>query len=127
QKAGRRLSRRDEAQILQRAKDLTGNMTRESNAGWQKGYAAVFTQFFGYQARIMEQFLGKKLTTAEKLRLFTGYSMAYGIPVATGAVTGVIPWRDVAYDTILDMGYDPEGTAVEPFMDGFASVATEFI
>ncbi len=124
---GRPFSRRDEAWVLQRAKDLTGNMTRESNAAWQKGYAAVFTQFFGYQARIMEQFLGKKLTGAEKLRLFTGYSAVYGMPVAMGATVGVVPIRDVVIDTMLSMGVDPDDSTIEPFIDGFASSFLEFM
>lgn len=124
---GRRLDRRDTAAILLRAKNLTGNMTRESNATWQKGYAAVFTQFFGYQARIAEQFLGKKLTPTEKLRLFTGYSAVYGLPVAMGATTGVIPVRDIAMDTLAGMGIDPDDTAWEPLLDGFAASMTEYI
>lgn len=124
---GRKLDRRDEAAILLRAKNLTGNMTRESNAAWQKGYAAVMTQFFGYQARIMEQFLGKKLTGAEKLRLFTGYSAVYGVPVAMGSVAGVVPVRDIVQDTLLSMGVDVDDTAVEPFIDGFASSMLEFM
>ena len=121
------ITRRDEARILQRAKDLTGNMTRESNATWQKGYAAVITQFMGYQARIMEQFIGKKLTGAEKLRLFTGYSAVYGVPTAMGAMTGVIPVREIANEALLQMGVDPNDEAWEPVLDGFASSMLEFI
>lgn len=121
------LSRRDEAAILLRAKNLSGNMTRESNAAWQKGYAAVFTQFFGYQARIMEQMLGKKLTGAEKARLFLGYSAAYGFPVAGGAVAGFLPVRDIVQETLLGMGVDPDDTALEPFMDGFVSSMYEYV
>lgn len=124
---GGKITRRDEAMILQRAKDLTGNMTRESNATWQKGYSAVFTQFFGYQARIMEQFLGKKLTMAEKARLFTGYSAVYGIPVASGAVAGVIPVRDIVMEYLFDQGIDPDEEAWEPLVDGFASGFLEMI
>lgn len=124
---GAKITRRDEAMILQRAKDLTGNMTRESNAAWQKGYAAVATQFFGYQARIMEQFIGKKLTSAEKLKLFTGYSAVYGLPVAVGATTGVIPVRDILVDTMYGMGIDPDQSGFEPLIDGFAATAMEYI
>jgi hypothetical protein len=124
---GRTLSRRDEVEILQRAKDLTGNMTRESNAAWQKGYAGVLTQFFGYQARIMEQFTGAKLTGAEKLRLFMGYSTIYGIPTAVGAATGVLPVRDIVLDSLSDLGYDIDNTAVEPFVDGLVSTFVEYL
>src|SRR5690606_26718429 len=105
----------------------TANMTRESNAPWQKGCAAVLTQFWGYQARVMEQFIGKKLTAAEKMRLFVGYSDAYGIPVAAGATAGCIPWRDIVIDQSLQMGFDVDDTALEPFVDGLASTFYEGI
>ena len=118
----RALSRRDEAEILQRAKDLTGNMSRESNAAYQKGYGAVFTQFFGYQARLTEQMLGKKLTAAEKARLFVGYSAMYGVPTAMGAVAGVVPVRDMIRDSLFSNGVDPkDNPGMELFMDGLTS------
>lgn len=124
---GAKIDRRVEAKILQRAKDLTANMTRESNAEWQKGYAAIATQFMGYQARIMEQFLGKKLTAAEKVRLFTGYSAMYGMPVAAGATMGVLPVREILLQGLSDYEIDIEGTLAEPLIDGFASAFYEFI
>lgn len=124
---GAKLSRRDEAMILQRAKDLGGNMSRESNAAWQKGYGATITQFFGYQARLMEQFVGKKLTSDEKLRLFVGYSAVYGIPTATGATMGVLPMRDLVMQALMNNGEDPNGTWAEPFIDGAVSGMTEFL
>lgn len=127
QLAGKAISRRDEMEILQRAKDLGANMTRESNATWQKGYASVMTQFFGYQARIMEQFVGKKLTGAEKARLFTGYSALYGIPVATGAVAGVWPIRETVMDYAMEWGWDINDPLFEPFVDGFVSSMYEYI
>ena len=51
---GAKLSRRAETDILQRAKNLTTNMTRDSNAAWQRGGLSMATQFMGYQARFME-------------------------------------------------------------------------
>lgn len=124
---GGTLSKADETQILVRAKTLTTNMTRESNAGWQKGYWAVVSQFFGYQARLMEQFLGKELTGMEKTRLFAAYSMVYGAPVATGAVAGVVPVREMIRDYLYETGQDPDNTAWEPFIDGFASAFWEYM
>lgn len=124
---GKVLDRRAEARILQRAKDLTANMTRESNAEWQKGYLGMATQFMGYQARIMEQFIGKKLTAAEKIRLFTGYSAMYGMPVAAGATMGVVPVREILLDNFAEQGISIEGTPLEPLVDGFTSVFYEFL
>lgn len=126
-KKGGKLTKQDETQILVRAKNLNANMTRESNAAWQKGYPAVITQFFGYQARIMEQFLGKKLTNPEKARLFTAYSAIYGAPVAVGATTGVIPVRQIVREMMYEQGVDPDDPSVEPFIDGFASAAIEYM
>ncbi|MGD9682611.1 MAG: hypothetical protein AB7W16_15595 [Candidatus Obscuribacterales bacterium] len=122
-----RMTRRDEAAILLRAKNLTGNMTRESNTAWQKGYAAVFTQFFGYQARIMEQMLGKKLTSAERIRLFTGYSAVYGVPTALGASAGFLPMREIAMEYLMGQGVDVNDPALEPFLDGFVSAGYEYV
>lgn len=124
---GKAIDRRAEARILQRAKDLTANMTRESNAEWQKGYLGIATQFMGYQARIMEQFIGKKLTAAEKIRLFTGYSAMYGVPVAAGATMGVVPVREILLDNFAEQGIDVEGTVWEPLIDGFTSTFYEFL
>lgn len=118
---GRALTRRDYAAILQRSKDLVGNMTRDSNAAWQKGYGAVFTQFFGYSARIAEQLLGKKLTPAERMRLFAGYSVVYGVPSAVTAGTVFLPVREMVREEMMSQGYDPDDSTLEPFIDGFAS------
>lgn len=118
---GRALTRRDEAEILSRAKLLGVDMSRESNATWQKGYAAVFSQFFSFQARLTEQFLGKRLTGMEKARLFTGYSAMYGIPTAVGAGVGIVPVREVVLDTMYGMGIDPTQEVWRPLIDGFAN------
>lgn len=73
--------------ILRRQEILAGNMSRGSNALWQKGLTGPMTQFWGYQARIMEQLLGKQLTRAEKLRLGSTFAAMYGIPVSLSAAT----------------------------------------
>lgn len=123
---GAPITKRDEAQILVRAKALAGNMSREMNAPWQKGYAATMTQFFGYQARIMDLMIGKQLTAAEKARLFTGYSAVYGVPVAMGATAGVIPFRDMIIDYLNEEGIDYSNPAAQIFLDGFVSEMTKF-
>lgn len=120
-KKGVLLGRNDEAQILQRAKDLTGNMTRDSNAPYQQGYTAVVTQFFGYQMRLMEQMFGSKLTGAEKGRLLFGMSLMYGAPVAAGMTFGVVPFREWIKDWLQGSGIQTDNTMAEPFIDGFAA------
>jgi len=74
-------------EILRRQELLSVNMTRSSNANWQRGLTGPMTQFMGYQARIAEQLLGKQLSTAEKIRVGVTYAGLYGIPVSLGAAT----------------------------------------
>lgn len=130
-KEGSKLSRADEAWILQRAKDLTGNMTRDANAAYQKGWGSVLTQFFGYQMRLMEQMLNfgpnKKLTGWEKARLFTSMSLVYGVPVATGMTVGVWPMREWLKDELQKNNIQYDNTIAEPFIDGFFSTFLEAI
>lgn len=126
-KGGAKITRRDEADILYRAKTLIGNMTREANAPWQKGYGSVITQFFGYQARIMDQLLGKQLTAGEKARLFVGYSMMYGVPVGVAAGTGVLPIHDIVTKGMYELGMDPQNPAAKPFIDGLVSTMSKYM
>lgn len=121
---GRTMSRFDQGTILARAKNLTTNMTRESNAAWQKGWASVATQFMGYQARFMEQLWdgglfqsGRKLTALEKRRLMFGMSVMYGAPVMGGGVA-MFPMRDYLRDWMASEGVVYDDTALEPFLDG---------
>lgn len=81
------ISNADENRILSRSEVLAGMMNRGDMALWQKGLTGPMTQFWGYQARIMEQLLGKTLTRAEKLRLGTAFAAMYGIPVSLSAAT----------------------------------------
>jgi len=81
------LDNSDINKILSRQEVLYGNMTRGSNALYQKGLTGPMTQFWGYQARITEQLLGKQLTRGEKLRLMAAHSAMYGMPVSLGAAT----------------------------------------
>jgi hypothetical protein len=122
---GKALTRADEAWILQRAKDMTGNMTRDSNAAYQRGYGAIVTQFFSYQMRLMEQMMSKKLTNMEKARLFTGMGAVYGFPVAAGMTVGVVPVREWLKDILATEGIQYDNTVAEPFMDGFAATILE--
>lgn len=81
--------------ILNRADLMGTNMSRASAASWQKGLLSIPTQFLGYQARMMDQFLGKRLTTAEKTRAFAVYSTMYGVPSAIAGATGYTAYEDI--------------------------------
>lgn len=82
-------------QILNRADLLGLNMTRASAAAWQKGALSIPTQFLAYNARLMDQFLGKRLTVAEKARAFGLYSTLYGVPSGAAALTGYTAYEDI--------------------------------
>lgn len=126
------LNRQAEKSILARAQLLSGNMTRQSNARWQKGYLSVVTQFFGAQARLTEQMLSGglfgngRLTRAEKARLFLGMSAMYGLPVGAGMTVGVLPVRDMLRDWLAENQVAYDDTLAEPFIDGFAATFMEF-
>lgn len=129
---GREIDRYAESQILQRAKDLTTNMGRDSNAAWQRGYSAVVTQFMGYHARFMEQLWdggllsdGRKLTKAEKARVVFGMGALYGVPASAGAALPVWAWKDSIRQWMADEGVIYNDTALEPFMDGLLPTASE--
>src|SRR5690606_8579321 len=110
--------------ILNRADLLSVNMTAASNSSWQRGVIGIPTQFFAYQARLAEQFLGKRLTPQEKARAFATYSIVYGIPVAMGAPTALWPMHETIKEWALQNGYEPEGPL--RFLDeGLMSVIVE--
>ena len=93
--------------IVDRANTMTVNMTRDANAAWQQGIWSIPTQFMSYQARLMEQMLGTRLTTVEKARLFTAYSMMYGVP---SAATLYFPWplQEEFRQKAISYGYNPD-------------------
>lgn len=129
---GKEIDRYAESQILQRAKDLTTNMGRDSNAAWQRGYSAVVTQFMGYHARFMEQLWdggllsdGRKLTRAEKARVVFGMGALYGVPASAGAALPMWAWKDSIRQWMADEGVIYNDTALEPFMDGLLPSMSE--
>lgn len=112
-------SMRDTQQILRRADLMAANMTRASNARWNQGIWSVPTQFMSYQARLMEQFMGGRLTMAEKGRAFLTYSALYGVPVGgLGAAFGVYPWFEDIRQAALERGMDMNDTSMRVFMEG---------
>ena len=53
-------------------------MTKESEAWWQRGVLSIPTQFWGYQARMLEAMFGKSFTSEQKIRLIAQQSLMYG-------------------------------------------------
>lgn len=122
--AGREVLNRDIGDIMRRADDLSGNMTRASNANWQKGIFSIPSQFLTYNARMAELFIGGRLTIGEKARALTTFSALYGIPVGVGAMTGVLPlYEDVRKEALLRGYPDVDSSVYKAFGDGLVSLA----
>lgn len=119
---GRALDNAARNEILTRQNLLSVNMTRASNATWQQGIFSVPTQFFAYQARLAEQFLGKRLTKEEKAQAFLTYSAMYGVPTAAGGVTAIWPYYDDVRQAALERGIDLSQPALKALVDGIPSL-----
>lgn len=76
-----------DANVLKLADDYSFNMTHESAAFWQKGLLSLPTQFWAYNARMIEAMFGKRFTAAQRTRLIgMNFAMAgtAGIPGLSG-------------------------------------------
>lgn len=74
-------------------------MTKESEAWWQRGLLSIPTQFFGYQARMLEAMFGKSFTTEQKIRLIAQQSLMYG--------TAGVPFLPFITDYIKEKNGEP--------------------
>lgn len=129
---GKALNREAIAAIRLRASDMTANMTRDMNAVWQRGIGSVPTQFWGFQARVMEQMISprSRLTKVERARLFAGISLMYGVPVGFGAGLGVWPVNESVRKYILENGYKDtveNNPMIEALTDGILSTGLKMM
>jgi hypothetical protein len=77
-----------------RADDFSMNMMAQSSAAWQHGILSVPTQFWAYQARMLEAYLGKQFTLAQKMRLFVAQTFFYGAAGAPLVGVPVALWKN---------------------------------
>ena len=91
--------------ILLRARMLAGDMDRASKSMLQMGVGAFPFQFLGYTLRLAEQFMGKRLTRQEKLRLIATNAAIFGMPVASNLVVPVPPLSDIIKRHAIENGY----------------------
>lgn len=127
---GRKIDRRAETEIMQRAKNLTTNMGRDSASSWQRNpILSVPAQFLSYHARFMEQLWdggfgsGRKLSQAEKARVVVGMGVAYGVP-ATLAGTGIPISKSLINKMLMDEGYEKDNVVINGLLDGLFTEAT---
>ena len=121
-------------QIMQRADDMTANMTRASNAGYQYGLTSIPAQFTSYFTRLSEQMLGKKITPAEKARVIALNSLVFGVPVGLlgasglGALTfGQFPGGEAFRKWMYNQRVDMNDEAVDAFMNGVLGMAARAV
>lgn len=116
---GEKLTRSVEHAILSRADDLSNNMSAASNAVWQKGPASIPAQFMTFPLRLAEGYLpGSRLTPKERIRMFAGYSLAYGIPTAAAGVVGVWPMYESVKYYLLNNDIPHDDNAVQAVLNG---------
>lgn len=121
------LTNRITGEILNRADLLSVNMTRASNAAWQKGILSVPTQFFAFNSRLMEQFLGNRLTTVEKARAMGTYSLLYGVPIGLSTSMGFLPLYEDVKKEAMQRGMDLGDPFFKAFQEGLISTAVSAI
>jgi hypothetical protein len=75
------------AALAGRAEEYSFNMSRESQAWWQKGLLSIPTQFWAYNARMMEAMTIGNFTKEQKFRLIASQTLLYGsagLPIIGG-------------------------------------------
>jgi hypothetical protein len=103
------MSRTDWDKVLDRADDLSGNMSRASASILQSGPLSLTGQFLTYQMHMAELFWGKRVggetgsANLARARMLLGYSALYGVPMGVG-ITG-LPIADYLRKAAIDNGY----------------------
>lgn len=64
--------------VYARATDYGFGMQRGAQAVWQRGLLGVPTQFFAYNARMLEAMFSKTFTPSQRLNLFLSQAFLYG-------------------------------------------------
>lgn len=121
------LTNRELGKVMSRADLLSVNMTRASAATWQQGIASIPLQFSAFPARLAEQFLGKRLTTAEKAQAFVTYSTLYGIPTATAGAIGFWPFYEDVQEAAMKRGINLSPSYIQAMNDGILSAGLSLI
>jgi hypothetical protein len=138
-KSAGKLTQREAKIVRDRAELMYGNMTRDANAFWQRGLTGNFTQFYTYNARMVELMVGTQTTVAEKARLFAMFSTLWGIPLFGGvgmlaetgdldaASSGMLPFGDDLAEEALKKGYKLHEGMTGALYDGLVSTAAGLV
>jgi hypothetical protein len=115
--------------IVNRADMMYMNMSRDSNAAWQKGFPSIASTFFAYHARMSEQLLGKRLTGLEKVRLMTTYSAMWGVPIGVGGTLAGALWPvgESVQQALQEQGIDGDANVITKVLtEGIADTLVEW-
>jgi hypothetical protein len=109
------------AQVLKRADDTTNNMSAASISSFQQaGDTGFLSQFWGYQMRLFEAMTGfgenAKWTKQERYRLMATWSLLYGMPATTGAVSLGYVGHEFFRDEALKTGTNPDSNFITRIM-----------
>jgi len=94
-RGGRKLNSREIGEITGDANVLSGDMLASSKATWQRGLAGVPTQYWSFNARMLDMYWGRKLSNREKMGLFMANAITWGYPAGIGSALGVVNVKDV--------------------------------
>lgn len=97
----RNMTRSDWDKVLNRADDMSGNMSRASASILQSGPASLPFQFLTYQIHLAENFWGK-MTPLEKVRMGAIYGSMFGVGAL--GITG-LPTTHFIRQTAIENGY----------------------
>lgn len=97
------MSKTDWDKVLNRADDMSGNMTRASASMFQSGPLALTGQFLTYQKHLAEMYFSNRMSNLDRLRMHLMYGTMFG---ATGAfgVAG-LPLGETIRKAAYDNGY----------------------
>lgn len=109
------------ARILDRADEMSGNMTQASNAAWQQGALGISSQFMSYPIRLTEQLLNKKLTDRDLYKMLGVYTAAWGVPTVGALATfGMLPVHEQTKEYLLSKGINIEDSVIARLLHGGA-------
>ena len=115
------------AALAGRAEEYSFNMSRESQAWWQKGLLSIPTQFWAYNARMLEAMTVGNFTPAQKMRLVASQTLLYGsagLPI-TGAISAW--YKGENPDAVVDGPLSLEADMSNPFATLDRGLVDQFV
>lgn len=97
------MQKTDWDKVLDRADDMSGNMSRASSSVMQSGPLSLTGQFLTYQMHLAELYWGKRMSGMDRFRMHMMYGSMFGVTGAFG-IAG-IPLGEAIRKTAYENGY----------------------